>query len=869
MGPADATPAPRAAPATRLPWWVGAVLLLLVWAGVAALVAHQRQLDEVRALDRAELLARVLADSANRNVEAAALAASTLGDLVTSGLSPAGAEVRLALSQTLVNLSFLRGIALVDARGRVLVSDDADAAGLTLDLSPLGPLPEAGQERLGPLVPARRIADLAMPRQVGGEGGGAPPAAVPAGVRFLPLLRRVQPPAGGEPLLVIVQINPQSFAAFQETLLGDAGANRAAAAADAAGDATAASAAALLSYEGRLIAGTSGLGLAPGALLNGLPPHTRFLPDLEHGRWTGDGLRGAQQLAAFRVAASRPLLVVVETQRSAVLAAARPRERSLLAAALAATALIISLAALWRRNARARVAAQGLLDRAQAEVARSERALSVTVESVQELIFRCGPDGRLGFVNERWQALTGLPAASAVGSRLAERAPPAHQRALEMLFQPGAAGGLRRVQAPLLAHDGSERQFEIAVLPLQQDDRVVGFAGSAVDVTALLQAQRALQVQLAFTRQLMDVSPLPVSVVGLDRRYLLVNRAWEAFTGRSRAQVIGTLVGAHLSPDEQAVHEAKDQLLLASGQAMRYEATARHQDGSRRDVQVDKLLLPGPDGEPAGILAVLVDVTEFRNAERATRQARDAAESASRTKSEFIANMSHELRTPLQAIIGFSELGQLRAQNPGADPERLAAMFNHIGSAGQRMLALVNDLLDLAKIESLLGAVKLLPTDLRPLAHAVVQELQPLLLQRQQRVVVQAADDALPAPIALADAPRLQQVLRNLLANAIKFGPEGSEIGLQIERRAPAVGADASLVAVVVTDHGPGVPPAELEAIFEAFVQSSTTKDGSGGTGLGLAICRRIVVAHGGTIAARNRAGGGALFEVLLPAATH
>lgn len=811
-------------------------LLLLVWGSLLALGLHQRGQDAARALDRAELMARVLADNANRNVEAAALAAATLAELLASGLPPDGPELRTAMAQTLVNLPFLRGLALVDAQGRVLASDDAAARGAVLRLGALEPLPPAGSERLADLVPARRMADLRV-------AGPAP--ALPPGVGFLPLLRTVEVP-GGRLLTVVTQLNPQSFSAFQELLLGDA-----------------ASAAALLSYDGRLVAATKNVPVVPGTLLTALPPHAQFLPQLEHGRWAGAGLRAGGQLASFRVAATRPLLVLVETSQQAVVNAARQRERALWGAGVAASGLALGLSLLWRHYRQARGLARRQLDAAQAEVSRSERALSITVKSVQELIFRCDGEGRLTYANERWQAITGQALGSAAGTTLADLAPALQRAELQALFSPALGAGLRRAQASLLAQDGTERQFEIAVMPLQQDGRLVGYAGSAVDVTALLQAQRALQVQLAFLRELMDVSPLPISVVGLDRRYRLVNKSWEAFTGRRREEAIGAVVGGHLSLEEQAVHEAQDRALLASGQALRYAATARHHDGSTRDVQVDKLLLPGLDGRPEGILSVVVDVTEFRNAERATREARDAAESASRAKSDFIANISHELRTPLQAIIGFAELGQLRAVGDTGLGGRLTPMFADIEGAGQRMLALVNDLLDLAKAEHGASAMALAPTDLRPLAQASAQELEPLLLQRQLILDLQ-----LPASPLLAqvDATQLRQVLRNLLANAIKFSPTGGPLEIQLQAWAERGRPE---IRLSVSDRGPGVPPAELESIFDAFVQSSQTKDGSGGTGLGLAICRKIICAHGGQIRAYNRPGGGAVFEVLLPAAAH
>ena len=119
----------------------------------------------------------------------------------------------------------------------------------------------------------------------------------------------------------------------------------------------------------------------------------------------------------------------------------------------------------------------------------------------------------------------------------------------------------------------------------------------------------------------------------MSGRYGLVNRAWEDFTGRSRADVVDTQAGSHLSRAEQAAHEAQDAQLVATGMSVRYETTARHRDGTLRDVVMNKLLLPAESGRPGRIMSVLVDVTEFRHGERATREARDAAADASRLKS--------------------------------------------------------------------------------------------------------------------------------------------------------------------------------------------------------------------------------------------
>ena len=215
--------------------------------------------------------------------------------------------------------------------------------------------------------------------------------------------------------------------------------------------------------------------------------------------------------------------------------------------------------------------------------------------------------------------------------------------------------------------------------------------------------------------------------------------------------------------------------------------------------------------------------------------------------------MSHELRTPLQSILGFAELGMLR----GKGTPRLAEMFGDIHAAGQRMLALVNDLLEVSKLESTVGTMHLERIDLRGPVRSVVHELEPLLARRHQHIGVELGEGPL---VAKADPMRFQQVVRNVIANAIKFSPEGSRI--VVAGRIDSAGQ----VHFTVRDQGPGIPEAELEQIFEAFVQSSKTKDGSGGTGLGLAICRKIIEAMGGRIYARNAQTEGAIFHIVLPA---
>jgi PAS domain S-box-containing protein len=372
-----------------------------------------------------------------------------------------------------------------------------------------------------------------------------------------------------------------------------------------------------------------------------------------------------------------------------------------------------------------------------------------------------------------------------------------------------------------------------------------------------LQAARGdLAAQDAFTDRLFQVSPIPMVLKDATGQFLRVNQAWVDLTGIDADRAIGSSLGRLYPAQLAAPHEVQEQLAIATMQPVSYEEQILDSDGLPRDVMTRVTPFTDASGQAAGVIACLMDVTEFREAAQRTLEAKDAAERSNAAKGEFLANISHELRTPLQSILGFSELGKAR----GAAQPRLQAMFDSIHGAGQRMLVLVNNLLDLSRLESPVGEIQRAPLDIAPTLLGVVDELQGLAQARQLQLVAPAPG---AAPLWVSgDAFRLGQVLRNVLANAIRFAPEGSAVSLDWQA------APGGEHLISVRDHGPGIPEAELESIFESFVQSSRTKDGSGGTGLGLAICRKIMAGHDGQISARNHPDGGAVFEMRLPALT-
>jgi signal transduction histidine kinase len=235
------------------------------------------------------------------------------------------------------------------------------------------------------------------------------------------------------------------------------------------------------------------------------------------------------------------------------------------------------------------------------------------------------------------------------------------------------------------------------------------------------------------------------------------------------------------------------------------------------------------------------------------------ANQANQTKSEFLANMSHEFRTPMHAIHSFCRLSQdkLHLADQEAGQTKIRHYLDNIDHSSQRLLHLINDLLDLSKLEAGKMELNIQPIQPQQLITAVVRENSALLEHKQLNL---SLDIQIDQPI-LVDALRMQQVLHNVLSNAMKFSPKGSTITIQVVIR------DVGMVTVQILDQGIGIPPDELTNIFDEFIQSSRSKTGAGGTGLGLAICRRIMQLHQGTITAENQPTGGACFTLCLPIA--
>ena len=403
------------------------------------------------------------------------------------------------------------------------------------------------------------------------------------------------------------------------------------------------------------------------------------------------------------------------------------------------------------------------------------------------------------------------------------------------------------------ARDGHLYWVSATIVPLFGDDgRPAQYIGIRTDISDRKRMESELSEQLHLVEELIDVIPLPVYLKDCAGRYLRINRAFESFFGVQRESLIGLTVLDLLSPEDARLHTEKDAALLASRGAQTYEAVVHGRDGQRHDTIYRKAVLTQRDGRISGLLGTIIDITTRKQAEVEILKAKEAAESASRAKSDFLANMSHEIRTPMNGIIGMTELTLDTALT-----EEQRESLNIVQSSAESLLTIINDILDFSKIEAGKLQIEKISFNL----HRVIAETLKTLALRAHEKNLELVSEVMPEVPrqVLGDPSRIRQVLLNLLGNAIKFTEKGE---IAVCTQLISLPGGETGIHFSVSDTGIGIALDKQGLIFESFAQedSSTTRR-YGGTGLGLSISRRLVALMGGEMWLESQIDRGSTFH--------
>ncbi|HEX6957072.1 MAG TPA: ATP-binding protein [Ferrovibrio sp.] len=361
----------------------------------------------------------------------------------------------------------------------------------------------------------------------------------------------------------------------------------------------------------------------------------------------------------------------------------------------------------------------------------------------------------------------------------------------------------------------------------------------------------------AILRGLMDNPPIVIALLDPAGRYLMANRYYCEVLGVAEKDLIGRTAQEVMPPDVAARFEKQLAETVAAGHALLFDAEERRREGKRRYYMLMRFPIYDDRGDLLATGAIAIDITERKQLEAALREQRQLAETANRAKSEFLAHMSHELRTPLNAVIGFADM--IASRMLGAQSPKYFEYAEDISRSAHHLLGVINDILDVSKIESGRFELDRAPHDLRGLVEDGLRLVQGRAREGGVKLANRLARDL---PQVHVDARAIKQILINLLSNAVKFTPSGGIVTVD-----GSVAADGS-VRLVVRDTGAGIAPEHLPRLFEPFWQANAGIRRSEGSGLGLSICRKLAELHDGSISVASEPGSGTQVTVLFPPGT-
>jgi len=497
-----------------------------------------------------------------------------------------------------------------------------------------------------------------------------------------------------------------------------------------------------------------------------------------------------------------------------------------------------------------------------AELVRREDFMQRVTDTLPGMVAYWSRDGLCEFANAEYCAWFGRSREEMIGLHARDMLGEAEYLRGRPLIETVIAGRSHQIERTLTNAHGEVRHFYSHYVPNWRDGQVHGFFIMQADVTPIKEAELRLRHSNAelmraeqFGRTIAENMPGRVIYWDRDLRCRYANQHFFDWLGKRHDDVIGQAFERVLGKELLANRRPRIEAVLA-GEPQVFEREELGRDGRIHYTWVH-YVPERRDGEVMGFFVLVHEITELKEAQRQLQvlntslaQARDAAEGANRAKSEFLANMSHEIRTPMNTVLGMTRL----LQRSPLDAEQGDGVAK-ISDAARHLLAIINDILDLSKIEA--GHLRLEQVNF-PLS-AVLDQVRSLISeQAQAKGLAVELDAADTPPWLVGDPTRLRQALLNYAANAAKFTERGH---IRIRARPLRRDAQEVLVRFEVEDSGPGVDPVHLPRLFTEFEQgdSSTTRR-FGGTGLGLAVTRRLAALMGGDSGADSQLGQGSTF---------
>ena len=477
------------------------------------------------------------------------------------------------------------------------------------------------------------------------------------------------------------------------------------------------------------------------------------------------------------------------------------------------------------------------------------------IEASLDPLVTISPNGKITDVNDATVKVTGVERANLIGTDFSDyfTEPEKARNGYKKVFEEGLVSDY-----PLTIRHKNKKLIDVLYnASVYKDDKgnVLGVFAAARDITSQKQASQ-------YSRSLIEASLDPLVTISIEGKITDVNEASVKVTGVERENLIGTDFSDYFTEPEKARVGYKQ--VFEKGFVSDYPLTIHHKSGKLTHVLYNASVYKDDKGNVLGVFAAARDITSQKNSAEELilknielKKAKELAENLSNVKDQFLASMSHEIRTPLNGIIGFTKI-LLR----NSITEKQKPQLEAIKTSSDILLVLINDILDLAKIEA--GKMTIESTELKlsDLVNSILGSFE-LRFQEKEIKISKSFDSRIPK-ILIGDPIRINQILLNLLSNSIKFTKNGGKISVEIN----LLNQDDEYVTLelIVSDTGIGIPPEKLDVIFEPFTQSSSdTARKYGGTGLGLSIVKRLVDIMHGTVSVKSKINEGSSFTITLP----